>query len=98
MSDTIDERTAWNLVRAVPPGLAGKASPTRVHHDPNLDVWLQVEPSGQWASSGDVTDAARDLFDLYLPLQLSNLCIFLGNELRLRSSTSAGGFQGGLDP
>ena len=92
MSDTIDERTAWNLVRAVPPGLAGKASPTRVHHDPNLDVWLQVEPSGRWASSGEATDAARDLFDLYLPLQLSGDLVVgqIGQSLDGRIATEVG--------
>ncbi|HIN10062.1 MAG TPA: hypothetical protein EYM63_00415, partial [Acidobacteria bacterium] len=63
MSDTIDERTAWSLVRAVPLGRAGRASPARVHHDRNPDVWLQVDPSGQWTASGEVADAARDLLD-----------------------------------
>ena len=57
MSDTIDERTAWSLVRAVPLGRAGRASPARVHHDRNPDVWLQVDPSGQWTASGEVADA-----------------------------------------
>ena len=92
MSDTIDERTAWNLVRAVSPGLAGKASATRVHHDPNLAVWLQVEPSGQWASSGEVTEAARDLFDLYVPLQLSPDLVVgqIGQSLDGRIATEVG--------
>ena len=92
MSDTIDERTAWNLVRAVPPRLTAKASPAWVHHDRNLDVWLQVEPSGQWESSGEVTDAARDLFDLYLPLQLSPDLVIgqIGQSLDGRFATAGG--------
>ena len=92
MSDTIDERTAWNLVRAVPTRLAGKAAPTRVHHDPNLDVWLQVEPSGRWTSSGEMTDAASDLFDLYVPLQLSPDLVIgqIGQSLDGRIATVGG--------
>ena len=92
MSDAIDERTAWRLVRAVPLGLAGKPSPTRVHHDPNPDVWLQVDPSGPWTASGEVTDAARDLFDLYLPLQLSPDLVIgqIGQSLDGRIATEAG--------
>ena len=92
MSDTIDERTAWNLVQAVPLGLAGTASPTRVYHDANPDVWLQVDPSGQWTASGEVTDAARDLFDLYLPLQLSPALVIgqIGQSLDGRIATENG--------
>ena len=91
-SDTIDERTAWSLVRAVPSGLAENAFPTRVHHDPSPDVWLQVEPSGQWAASGDVADAARDLFDLYLPLQLNPDLVIgqIGQSLDGRIATDNG--------
>ena len=70
MSTPIDERTAWNLVRAVPPGLTGEGTSTRVHHHPRPNVWLQVHASGQWETSKSVTDAARDVLELYLPLQL----------------------------
>ena len=66
----IDERTAWNLVRAVPPGLTGDGASTRVHHHPRPNVWLQVHASGQWETSTSVTDEARDVLELYLPLQL----------------------------
>ena len=92
MSDTIDERTAWSLVRAVPLGLAGSASPTRVHYDPNPDAWLQVDPSGRWTASGEVIDAARDLFDLYLPLQLSLDLVIgqIGQSLDGRIATEDG--------
>ena len=70
MSTPIDERTAWNLVRAVPPGLTGEGTSTRVHHHPRPNVWLQVHASGQWETSTSVTDEARDVLELYLPLQL----------------------------
>ena len=70
MSTPIDERTAWNLVRAVPPGLTGEGASARVHHHPRPNVWLQVHASGQWETSTSVTDEARDVLELYLPLQL----------------------------
>ena len=92
MSETIDERTAWSLVRAVSLGVAGKTFPTQVHHDPNTDVWLQVDTSGHWTASGDVIDAARDLFDLYLPLQLSPDLVIgqIGQSLDGRIATEDG--------
>ncbi|MDP6579436.1 MAG: RibD family protein, partial [Vicinamibacterales bacterium] len=92
MSETIDESTAWNLVRAVPPGFLGKASPARVHHHPSPDVWLQVEPSGEWETSGPVTDAARDLFNLFLPLQVSCDLVIgqIGQSLDGRIATEDG--------
>lgn len=70
MSTPIDERTAWSLVRAVRPGLTGERELTRVLHDLRPDASLQVHASGAWDASVPVTPAARDLFDLYLPLQL----------------------------
>jgi hypothetical protein len=66
----MDEDTAWSLVRAVRPGAGGKDAFTRVHHDPRPDVWLQVDASGAWTTSTAVSPEARDLFELYLPLQL----------------------------
>ena len=70
MNATIDESTAWHLVRAVSPASAGPNPPVRVHHNPRPGLWLQVEPSGAWTASTAVTDEARDLFDLFLPLQI----------------------------
>lgn len=92
MNDTIDEGTAWSLLRAVPLGIAGRGFPTQVHHDPNPDVWLQVDASGMWTASGEVSDAARELVDLYLPLQLSpNLVIGqIGQSLDGRFATAYG--------
>jgi diaminohydroxyphosphoribosylaminopyrimidine deaminase / 5-amino-6-(5-phosphoribosylamino)uracil reductase len=71
MSTTpMDEDTAWSLVRAVRPGTSGKDAFTRIHHDPWPDVWLQVDASGAWGTSTEVSPEARDLLELYLPLQL----------------------------
>ena len=70
MSSTIDESTAWHLLRAVPPALVGSSPSVRVHHNPRPGVWLQVQESGAWEASPSVTAEARDLLDLFLPLQL----------------------------
>ena len=70
MSSPIDERTAWDLLRAVTPGAAAAGAPLRVHHDPNPAVWLQVYASGAWEAARATTPAARDLLELLLPLQL----------------------------
>ena len=90
LSDPIDEHTAWSLVRTVPPGPAEHA--TRVHHHRNPDVWLQVDPSGGWVASGEVADAARDLFGLYLPLQLNQDLVIgqIGQSLDGRLATENG--------
>ena len=42
----------------------------RVHHHPRPDAWVQVDTTGAWTAS-DCTQAARDVFDLYFPLQVS---------------------------
>lgn len=70
MGIPIDDVTAWDLVRAVPAGIPAQPGGTRVHHNPRPDVWLQVLASGRWEASAPLTLAARDLFELYLPLQL----------------------------
>ena len=92
MSSPIDERTAWNLLRAVSPGVTTSGRPVRVHHHPNPDVWLQVDPSGAWQASGPPTGAAHDLLELLLPLQLrADLVIAqTGQSLDGRIATAAG--------
>ena len=92
MTTPIDERTAWHLVRAVRPGGGGESPPQRVHYDPRPGVWLQVQASGQWKASTPVTEAARDLLDLYVPLQVhANLVIGqTGQSLDGRIATQSG--------
>lgn len=91
MSTPIDEDTAWALVRAVPPGLAGQTS-ARVRHHPRPDVWLQVHASGRWEASAEVTGAAQDVLDLYVPLLLqADLVVAqLGQSLDGRIATERG--------
>ena len=92
LSTPIDGRTAWNLVRAVPPGLTGQDSSVRVHDDHRSDVWLQVHRSGRWEASTPVTDDARDVLALYLPLQVqADLVVAqIGQSLDGRIATESG--------
>ena len=92
MSAPIDERTAWDLLRAVPPGLHGASTSVRVHHDPRRDVWLQVHASGQWEASSSMTTAAHELMELFLPLQLQTELVIaqMGQSLDGRIATASG--------
>lgn len=92
MNSPIDERTAWDLLRTVPPGAAAAGAPLRVHHDPNPAVWLQVYASGAWDAACKTTPAARDLLDLLLPVRLpADLVIGqAGQSLDGRIATAAG--------
>jgi len=91
VSTPLDEDTAWSLTRAVPPGLGGKEL-VRVQHDLQPDVWLQVHASGRWETSIDVTAVARDVMEIYLPLQLqADLVIAqVGQSLDGRIATESG--------
>ena len=90
MSTPLDEHTAWNLIRAVPPGLGGRES-VRVHHL-QPDVWLQVHTSGRWETSVEVDAVAHDVMEMYLPLQLqADLVVAqVGQSLDGRIATESG--------
>ena len=92
MTVRIDEPTAWNLILAVPRDLAHHGSPVRVQHHPRPDVWLQVHPSGKWSASAFSTEAVRDTFDLYLPIQISPALTIgqVGQSLDGRIATETG--------
>lgn len=92
MSDPIDERTAWELVRAVIPGSVTGASVVRARRDSDEDVWLEVDTSGSWEASRESSDAARDIFDIYLPIQLASDLVIgqLGQSLDGRIATESG--------
>ena len=63
-----------------------------MRHDSRPDEWLQVQASGEWETSSDVTDEAHDVIELYLPLQLrADLVIAqLGQSLDGRIATENG--------
>ena len=90
MSTPLREHTAWNLIRAVPPGLGGREF-VRVHHL-QPDVWLQVHTSGRWETSVEVDAVAHDVMEMYLPLQLqADLVIAqIGQSLDGRIATESG--------
>ena len=91
MSSPLDEQTAWNLVRAIPPGLGGKEF-VRVQHDLRPDVWLQVHGSGRWETSAELTPEAHDVLEIYVPLLLrADLVIAqVGQSLDGRIATESG--------
>ena len=86
MNQLLDESAAWALVRAAAP----RAS--RVRADSHPDVWLEIQPAGTWKASSPPTDAARELIDLYLPLQLRAELVIgqLGQSLDGRIATASG--------
>ena len=79
---------AWSLVRRVRPGAS-----TRVQvHDYKADVSLQVYPSGAWRTPAQLTDEARQVLDLFLPLQLQADLVIAqaGQSLDGRIATASG--------
>ncbi len=65
---SLDEAVAWALVRATVPRTTLEPGPRRVVHPARPEIWLELDESGGWQASVPPTTAARDLFDLYLPL------------------------------
>jgi diaminohydroxyphosphoribosylaminopyrimidine deaminase/5-amino-6-(5-phosphoribosylamino)uracil reductase len=88
----LNETTAWSLLRAVASGPAGADPAVRVHHSASEDVWLHVEPTGSWRTSVPVSDEARELLALYLPLQLAPDLVIgqIGQSLDGRIATAQG--------
>ena len=92
MSAPIEEGTAWDLVRAVVPGSAPPGTSVRVALGSASDVWLDLDATGSWEASSEVTGAARDVLDIYLPLQLAPDFVMgqLGQSLDGRIATEGG--------
>ena len=92
MPAPLNETTAWSLLRAVASGAAGAGPAVRVHHNASADVWLHVEQSGSWRTSVPVSDEARELLALYLPLQLAPDLVIgqIGQSLDGRIATTQG--------
>jgi riboflavin-specific deaminase-like protein len=87
MGATIDEATAWALVRAAVGAPAGA-----VRHPERPHVWVDADASGDWEASGPTSDEARDLLDMFLPLALTPGLVIgqLGQSLDGRIATEAG--------
>ena len=92
MSGPIDGPTAWNLVRATPRGVTTRDPRVCLPHNPSPDAWLQVDPSGHWNTSTPVSAEVRDIFELYLPLQVQDRLTVaqLGQSLDGRIATKTG--------
>jgi creatinine amidohydrolase len=89
----IDERTAWALVLSLVPGSVRPGSTVRVTcGEHSSAAWLDVTSGGSWTASSPLTDEARDLFDLYVPLRVgADLLIGqLGQSLDGRIATDSG--------
>lgn len=92
VNSSIDEPTAWRLVRAISPGSVRPETPLRVSADAADDVWLEVDTEGTWQASATPLEGARDIFELYLPLQVRDRLVIgqLGQSLDGRIATVAG--------
>lgn len=84
----LGEQAAWSLVRTVRPGARALAQV----HDSRTDVSLQVYPSGAWDTPGRLTEEARQVLDLFLPLQLQSDLVIAqaGQSLDGRIATDSG--------
>lgn len=91
MTSKIGERRAWDLVRAVTPGVSAD-SPVRVRVPSDATTWLEVDEGGAWTASGPVSAAARDVFDIYLPVAVPPVLVMgqLGQSLDGRIATESG--------
>lgn len=84
----LGEQAAWSLVRTVRPGAR-----TLVQvHDSKTDVSLQVYPSGAWNTPARLTEEARQVLDLFIPLQLQTDLVIAqaGQSLDGRIATDSG--------
>ena len=84
----LDAQAAWHLVRAVRPGAGALVQ--ALDSAPGIPVL--VYPSGAWKTAAAATGEARQVLDLYLPLQVrSDLVIAqAGQSLDGRISTVSG--------
>ena len=92
MPPLMTEDTAWRLLRAVPRGKSATNHAVPDDHNASGDVRLHVDPGGAWRTSVPPGDAARDLLDLYLPLQLDSRLVIgqIGQSLDGRIATEQG--------
>ena len=92
MPTLMTEDTAWRLLRAVPRDKSATNHAAPDDHNASGDVRLHVDPGGAWRTSVPPGDAARDLLDLYLPLQLDSGLVIgqIGQSLDGRIATEQG--------
>ena len=88
---SINEHTAWELIKAVDPKNAF-IKLIRTNHDHNCDAWLQVLPSGSWKTSSLPSTEASQMFDIYLPIRTMPELIIaqIGQSVDGRIATTKG--------
>jgi len=93
VQDSLDEATAWALVRAAlnHSRAGGGAGRVRLGAQ-EAAPWLDVDGAGGWEASALPDEAARALLDLYLPLALRTDLVIgqLGQSLDGRIATLSG--------
>ena len=92
MPPLMTEDTAWRLLRAAPRDKSATNRAVPDDHNASGGVRLYVDPGGAWRTSAPPSDAARDLLDLYLPLQLDAGLVIgqIGQSLDGRIATEQG--------
>ncbi len=88
---SINEHTAWELIKAVDPK-NDPISSICINHDHNCDAWLQVLPSGSWETSSLPSAEASQMFDIYLPIRIAPHLIIaqIGQSVDGRIATTEG--------
>lgn len=92
MSNCLDERAAWDLLRGIPKIVQTSKFPLRANHPSNSALWIQIEANGTWKCPLSVTEKAQDLLGIFLPLQLKSDLIIaqMGQTLDGYIATSTG--------
>ena len=85
---TIDEASAWELLAALPPGLAGRSR----YRQSVGEFALEVNAAGGWRASHPLAPEAARLLELYLPLRIADSLVIaqLGQSLDGRIATRTG--------
>ena len=91
MPPRVTETAAWRLLLAAPRGAPAATRTVADHDNPSGAVSLHVDP-GAWRTSAPASAAARELLDLYLPLQLDSRLVIgqIGQSLDGRIATERG--------
>ena len=92
MPPLVTEDAAWRLLLAVPRDERATSRTVPDDHNASGAVRLHITPEGAWETSAPPSDAARDLLDLYLPLQLDPGLVIgqIGQSLDGRIATEQG--------
>ena len=94
--ELMDEDAAWALLLAfhqkVRRGLSDSVAPVRITVEGIPGQWLKIDPSGGWDASVSLTEGARALMAIFLPLILPPRMVIgqMGQSLDGRIATETG--------